>query len=91
METEGKQQSGEKALKDGKSKPSKFKVKLLGHPEAKVYPMRNIPHGLCVIINNADFGEARANVTKAFSDRPGSEVDTGMCGSKFQSQPPTFT
>ena len=84
METESKQQSGEQQdPTDAKSKPSKIKVQLLGLPEDAVYPMRNIPHGLCVIINNTDFGEARAKVNKTFSDRPGSEVDTGMCGSQF--------
>ena len=66
-------------MKAGKSKPSTtIEFQLLGLPEAKIYPMKNIPHGLCVIINNIDFTEARAEVSKDFSDRRGSEIDTGV-------------
>ncbi|XP_072047866.1 uncharacterized protein [Amphiura filiformis] len=43
--------------------------------QVRHYHMRNKPHGICVIINNVDFGKARRLKDPEFKDRHGSDRD----------------
>ncbi|KAG2458816.1 CASP8 protein, partial [Polypterus senegalus] len=45
--------------------------------EQDIYRMESRPRGLCVIINNKDFSQARKDPSKMLKDRKGSDVDAG--------------
>ncbi|XP_039613728.1 caspase-8-like [Polypterus senegalus] len=52
--------------------------------EQDIYRMESRPRGLCVIINNKDFSQARKDPSKMLKDRKGSDVDADYLSRVFK-------